>query len=179
MYLLFWVTKLNIVDINILSSYKIFLMRFLCTLRVQFVLPSWSRKFIARRWSFLLLVVLSFRRGQREPGRECLYGHNLSLSRGSATERTATNRHSVTWCALANSNLSADTLAKCGMSWQSCRICSCCPFWRFLDESLAGNFPAENTSSHHHTGAVTFVHDVAVSKSFGHSKSVVFIGRVT
>jgi len=40
--------------------------------------------------------------------------------------------------ALANSNLSTDTSAKCGMSWQSCRQyvrVPCSPFWRFLGES--------------------------------------------
>lgn len=45
-----------------------------------------------------------------------------SLSRGSVQQSERPPIGIPQLGALANSNLSADTLAKCGMSWQSCRM---------------------------------------------------------
>lgn len=128
---------------NWFSATKILLIhtsviRFDSRFTLCFFLTAW-------RWSFLFSGgrACSFGRDQREfRGREYLYT-GLFLSWGGVqwSERPPIGIPQVG--ALANSNLSADTSAKCGMSWQSCRM----SVSRVLhpDASSAkvlGNFPA-------------------------------------
>lgn len=167
----------QIVIFWIIFSVPIFLayLHEISSFRVQFVLLLIA-KVHSRRWSFLFLVVLSFRGDQREPAREYLYG---IVSREEACNRA--NDHQS-----AFRNLVRLLIRTCPRThWQSAEwagshvVCSCCPFWRFPDESSQGSFLLKTLRHTITQGVVTFVHDVTVSKSFGHPKSVAFIGRVT